>query len=57
MRVDLPEPEGPMTATNSPGSMVKLTPRNACTAISSANRYVLVRSIVWITTILRLPET
>ena len=25
MKVDLPEPEGPMMATNSPGSMLRLT--------------------------------
>ena len=31
MRVDLPEPLGPMIETNSPASMVKLTPRTACT--------------------------
>ena len=35
IRVDLPDPDGPMIATSSPGSMVKLTPRNACTAMSS----------------------
>jgi hypothetical protein len=29
MRVDLPEPEGPITARYSPGLMVKLTPRRA----------------------------
>ena len=34
MRVDLPEPEGPMTATYSPFWMAKLTPRRAW--ISSA---------------------
>ena len=34
MSVDLPEPEGPMTATYSPGWIVKLTPRRAW--ISSA---------------------
>ena len=34
MSVDLPEPDGPMMATYSPGSMVKLTPRRAW--ISSA---------------------
>ena len=34
MRVDLPEPEGPMTATYSPFWISKLTPRRAW--ISSA---------------------
>jgi hypothetical protein len=29
MSVDLPEPEGPITATYSPGWMSKLTPRSA----------------------------
>ena len=32
MRVDLPEPDGPMTATYSPASMVKETPRSASTS-------------------------
>ena len=31
MNVDLPEPDGPMTATNSPASMEIDTPRSACT--------------------------
>ena len=31
MSVDLPEPEGPMMATYSPSSMVRLTPRSAAT--------------------------
>ncbi len=34
MRVDFPEPEGPMTATYSPFSISKVTPRRAW--ISSA---------------------
>jgi hypothetical protein len=29
MSVDFPDPEGPMTATYSPFSMTKLTPRSA----------------------------
>ena len=29
MKVDLPEPEGPMTATNSPAWIVTDTPRSA----------------------------
>ena len=32
--VDLPEPEAPMMATNSPCSMVSDTPRSACTSTS-----------------------
>ena len=32
MQVDLPEPLGPMTATNSPSSIRRSTPRRACTA-------------------------
>ncbi len=31
MKVDLPEPDGPMTATNSPASIDTETPRSACT--------------------------
>ena len=30
--VDLPEPDGPMTATYSPWSIRRLTPCNACTS-------------------------
>ena len=32
MKVDLPEPEGPTMATNSPAWMSSETPRRACTA-------------------------
>ena len=32
--VDLPEPDAPMIATNSPGSTVSETPRSACTSTS-----------------------
>ena len=31
MKVDLPDPEGPITATNSPRSIVTDTPRSAWT--------------------------
>src|SRR5579872_202029 len=31
-RDDLPQPEGPITVTNSPGSTLKLTPRSAGTS-------------------------
>ena len=34
MKVDLPEPDGPITATNSPSSMSTLTPSSACTSLS-----------------------
>ena len=33
IRVDLPEPDAPMIATNSPRSIVRLTPRSALTSI------------------------
>ncbi len=34
MNVDLPEPDGPVTATNSPASIWSDTPRNARTSWS-----------------------
>ena len=34
IRVDLPEPDAPMMATNSPRSIVRLTPRSARTSLS-----------------------
>ena len=34
-RVDLPQPEGPMTATNSPGATPRLTPSSARTTFGS----------------------
>ena len=34
MNVDLPEPEAPMTATNSPAGTSVETPRSACTSTS-----------------------
>ena len=34
IRVDLPEPDGPMTATSSPGRTTSETPRSASTAVS-----------------------
>ena len=40
--VDLPEPEGPVTATNSPGSTSKSHPRSART-VTSPTTYVLAR--------------
>src|ERR1700733_1025237 len=41
MSVDLPDPDGPMTATYSPGAMAKLTPRSAST-FTSPRSYVFV---------------
>src|SRR5262249_16716009 len=43
MNVDFPEPEGPITATNSPAAMSRLTPRRAWTRCSPS-RYVFTRS-------------
>src|SRR5262245_10403674 len=43
MRVDLPEPDGPMTATYSPSTMRNETPARACTS-SAPTRYVRCRS-------------
>src|SRR5579871_4028135 len=40
-KVDLPEPDGPMSATNSPRSTDKVTPRSARNSTSSV-RYTLV---------------
>ena len=34
MSVDLPEPDEPMMATNSPALTLRLTSRSACTSIS-----------------------
>ena len=36
MSVDLPDPEGPMTATSSPGRTLSETPRSASTAVASS---------------------
>ena len=33
-RVDLPDPDGPITATSSPAATVRVRPRSACTAAS-----------------------
>ena len=48
MNVDLPEPDGPVTATNWPGSMSSVTPRSARTMCSPI-LYSLVRSLTDIT--------
>ena len=42
MKVDFPEPDGPMTATNSPGRTSKETPRKARTRVCP-NIYVFAR--------------
>ncbi len=34
MNVDLPEPEGPITAMNSPSATSTETPASACTSLS-----------------------
>src|SRR5918994_7640216 len=52
--VDLPDPEGPVAATNSPGSMSSDTPRSACT-FPSPTSYVLMRSRTEMTGITDLP--
>src|SRR5579871_3481757 len=39
MKVDLPEPEGPIIATSSPGFTWSETPRSACTTTSWPKRY------------------
>src|ERR1019366_4627185 len=44
MSVDLPDPEGPMMATNSPRSTVTLTPSSAFSVVSPRT-YVLRRSV------------
>src|SRR5262245_24944441 len=49
MSVDLPEPDAPMMATNSPRSIRRLTPRSASTT-TSPMRYDFARSSTSITT-------
>src|SRR6188474_3435315 len=44
--VDLPEPDGPIRATNSPRCTVRSMPRSACTAVPLEPN-TLVRSRVW----------
>ena len=44
MRVDLPEPDGPMMATYSPSSIVKLTPRRAATEMDPVRYTFVTRS-------------
>src|SRR6185503_18405961 len=47
--VDLPEPEAPMIAMNSPSSIVRLTPRRANTGLSPASYRLTMSlsSIIW----------
>src|SRR5687768_3874322 len=46
IRVDLPEPDGPTRATNSPRSTVRSMPRSACTAVPLEPK-TFVRPRVW----------
>src|SRR5436305_13978152 len=43
IKVDLPEPDGPRIATNSPGYTSSETPRSACTRVFLPTPYVFVR--------------
>jgi hypothetical protein len=53
MRVDLPEPDGPITATNSPVSIRSDTPRSAATS-SGPLRYSFT---IWCSSITGVPAT
>ena len=48
MKVDLPDPDGPVTARNSPRSTSKFTPRSALTS-TSPTAYVLMRFLTEMT--------
>src|SRR5471032_258253 len=48
MNVDLPDPDGPVTARNSPLGTSRFTPRNALTS-TSPTTYVLTRFLTEIT--------
>src|SRR5262245_15471340 len=48
MKVDLPDPDGPTTETNSPAAMSSVIPRRACTD-TSPTRYTLASSRTAIT--------
>src|SRR5687768_15317327 len=52
MSVDLPEPDGPVTATNSPFSTSMFAPRRART-VTSPTMYVLTRSLTAMTAMAR----
>src|SRR6185436_4455643 len=53
INVDFPDPDGPVTATNSPASTSRFAPRSART-VTSPTWYVLTRSLIEITG-MRLP--
>src|SRR5437870_3629240 len=48
MKVDFPDPDGPVTARNSPRSTSRFTPRNALTS-TSPTTYVLMRFLTEMT--------
>src|SRR5438094_6325139 len=54
MKVDLPDPDGPVTATNSPRWTSRFTPRNALTS-TSPTTYVLTRLLTAMTVDMNLP--
>src|SRR6266550_5488758 len=56
MNVDLPDPDGPVTARNSPLSTSRSTPRNAFTS-TSPTTYVLTRLLTEMTVGMRLPAS
>src|SRR5439155_25232238 len=54
IKVDLPEPDGPVTARNSPRSTSRFTPRSARTS-TSPTTYVLTRFLTEMTWGIELP--
>src|SRR5437870_2905775 len=56
MNVDLPDPDGPVTARNSPSWTSRLTPRSARTS-TSPTTYVLTRFLTPMTTGIALPAS
>src|SRR5262245_32017966 len=56
MKVDLPEPDGPVTARNSPVWTSRFTPRSAFTS-TSPTTYVLTRLLTEITSDISLPAS
>ena len=56
MNVDLPDPDGPVTARNSPRSTSRSTPRNARTS-TSPTTYVLTRFLTEMTVGMNLPAS
>src|SRR5436190_21216289 len=57
IRVDLPDPDGPMMATYSLCSMRRFTPRKACTCCSEPMSYVFHKSTVEIMDDSGAPDT